>query len=155
LADLIDPAIAGPVDLDDVHVVTGINGQCDLGTGIEVPGSIIGGIQGLGENASGARFAHPSSASEEISMPYAVGFDRPQEGVSYGVLTDQLTKRLGTVTARDNGVFLIPRLAITIVIVFVHRHARSLVGSFEVISGRDDRIPAVECCTKISRLLEG
>ena len=77
LADLIDPAIAGPVDLDDVHVVTGINGQCDLGPRIEFPGSIIGGIQGLGENASGARFAYPSSASEEISMPDAVGFDRP------------------------------------------------------------------------------
>ena len=104
LADLVDAAVAGAVDLDHIHVFPGINRLADVAVVVRVRRRAVRRIECLGEDAGRGRLADPARAGEQIGMPDAIRVDRVDQGLGHLLLADQVLERLGTIAARDHDV---------------------------------------------------
>src|SRR5207249_1190967 len=90
LAHLIDAAIAGAVDLQDVDVLAGRNGATAVANTAGGRGRPLLAVQGLGEDARGAGLADAAGAGEEVSVSDAVAFESVDEGLRDGFLANEI-----------------------------------------------------------------
>ena len=105
-ADLVDAAIAGGIDFDDIHILPG--GDCGarvaliarLGRG---PG---GAFEGLGEDSRGARLPDTAGAGEEIGVTNPARLDRSGESAGDMLLADEFVETLRPVAAGDDPIGL-------------------------------------------------
>ena len=104
LANLVDAAIAGPVDLQHVDVFSGIDRPADVAVVVRVRRRAVGGIQRLGENPRRRSLADAASTGEQIGVADAIGVDRVDQRLGHLLLADQVAKRLGAITARHDHV---------------------------------------------------
>src|SRR5262249_5973147 len=66
LADLVDAAVAGAVDLQHVHVLAGGDAAADLAGVAGRGGRAVDAVEGLGEDAGGGGLADAAGAGEQV-----------------------------------------------------------------------------------------
>ena len=105
LADLVDAAVGGGVDLDDVGGVAGADleaGVADLtrlGGGAEFGADGVAAVEGGGEDAGDGGFADAAMAGEDVAVGDALLGERVHEGDGDVVLSDDIGEALGAVLA--------------------------------------------------------
>ena len=104
LADFVDAAVAGPVDLQHVHVLAGADAAADVALVAGDRGGTLFAVQRLGQDSGGRGLAHPACAGEKIGMAHAMGRDGVRQGLGNVLLPDQLGKGLRPVAAGDDDV---------------------------------------------------
>ena len=100
--DFVNPAIAGPVDLDHVNVFTGINRLSDVIFVIKFSTRTARVIQRLGKDPRRAGLAHSSGTGKQVSMPDAPGFDRVGQRLTDVLLAHQLREIFWPITPCDH-----------------------------------------------------
>ncbi len=124
LAGLIDRAVAGGVDFDDVQIVAahdglghalldvgggvlmfrgGIGVRC-LGAGLGAVGHGVGRIERAGIEAGHGGLAHAAGAGEQVGMGDAASGDGAAEGLGDALLPDDVAEGLGTVASCKDGI---------------------------------------------------
>ena len=99
LSHLVDAAVTGGVDLHDVHVLTGQDGQALL-TGIAgLTGHAVGALDRFGIDSRSACLAHPPGASEEIGMANPARLNRAGESTGHVLLPHQFVEPLRAIAA--------------------------------------------------------
>ena len=105
-ADLVDAAVAGGVDLDDIDVLP----RGDRAAAVALIARLRRGpgraFEGLGEDPRGARLADTAGAGEKIGVADAPRIDRPGETAGNMLLANQLVEALRPVAAGDDPVGL-------------------------------------------------
>src|ERR1043166_7234095 len=104
LANLVDAAVAGAVDLEDVHVFADRDRLTHLALAARRGGRALGAVERLGEDAGRAGLAHAARAGEEIGMRDPPAGDRVGQGLSDRLLADQIAELLRPIPARGGGV---------------------------------------------------
>ena len=104
LANFIDAAVARPVDLDHVHVAPLADGEANVALVARRRRRPLDAIQALRQNPGGRSLADPARATEQISVPHAVGRNRPGHRPRDVLLPDQLLEGLRAVAARDDDI---------------------------------------------------
>ena len=104
LADLVDAAIAGGIDLDHIHILSGRHRVAGVAGVARLGCRSLHAFQRLGEDPGGARFAHATGAGEEIRMPDPARYDRPGEPASDVLLPYEFVKPLGPIAPGDHPV---------------------------------------------------
>ncbi len=100
-ANLIDAAVGGGVDLNQVQGATFVDAHANgaLVAGLTVLG--IEAVHGLGKDARGARFARSARPGEQVGVANAPRAQRVEQRLGYVFLTDQLGKVTRTPSAVD------------------------------------------------------
>ena len=100
--NLIDTAIGGGVDFEDVErsaggdFFAGVTGIIGLG------GGTFGAVESFRENASSRRFADTANAGENVGVRDAIGCDGVGECFRDVLLADHVGEGLGPVFSRDD-----------------------------------------------------
>ena len=92
LADFVDAAVAGAVDLEHVDVVAGGDALADLALAAGRGRRAAFAVEALGENAGGGGLAHAAGAGEQIGVPDAVAGDGALQRLGDVLLADQLVE---------------------------------------------------------------
>ena len=94
VADVVHAGVGGGVDLDDIGRVA--RGDLTAREALVARLAIarVGAVDGLGEQARGARFAGAARAAEEVRMGEAPVADGVQQRADDGLLTDQIGEGL-------------------------------------------------------------
>ena len=100
LADLVDAAVAGPVDLQHVDVLARADALADVALVAGRRRGALFAIQRLGEDAGGGRLAHAPRPGEQIGVAYAVAGDRVLQRLGDVLLADQLRETLRAIPPR-------------------------------------------------------
>ena len=104
LANFIDAAVAGAVDLQHVDVVAGRHAAADVALVARRRRRALHAVERLGENPRGRRLADAAGTGEQIGVPDAVAGDRLLERPGDVLLADQLVERLRPIAAGDDDV---------------------------------------------------
>jgi hypothetical protein len=115
LSGLVDGAVGGAVDLDDVQVVAAHDGpghallDALVGVGVGVVGGwAVGdgerGVEGAGEESGHGGLADAAGPGEEVGMGDAVGGDGVAERACDRFLADDLVEGVGAVPASEDGI---------------------------------------------------
>ena len=102
LLRVLDGAVGGGVDLDDVEAVALLDREADRVVEGEVGLRAAGAVQGLGQDAGGGRLAGATRADEEIGVRHALRLKRVAERLDDMLLPDELVEAAGTPAARDD-----------------------------------------------------
>ena len=108
LADLVDAAVAGPVDLQHVHVVARADALADVALVAGDGRRALDAVQGLGQDPGGGGLAHAPGPGEQVGMADAVRGDRVGQCLGDVLLADQLLEGLRAIAPGDDDV--LPRL---------------------------------------------
>jgi hypothetical protein len=106
LSNLIYAVITGAVDLDNVDIVTGINGDTAVAFTARLDGRLVGleAIQRFGQNSSQSRLADAPGSAEQVGVSDTVGLDGIFQGLCDRVLTDNVIENLRTIFPRQNSI---------------------------------------------------
>jgi len=101
---ILHQAVAGGVDLDDVHRPPLADRDAG-GTAVArlAVGSALGAVDGLGQDAGHRGLAGPARADEQVGVGDLVGCHRIAQSGDDRLLADQLLKALGAPSAIDGG----------------------------------------------------
>ena len=113
LADFVDAAVAGAVDLEHVDVAAAGDALADVALVAGRGRRPVHAVQGLGEDAGGRGLADAASAGEEIGVADAVGGDGVGEGLRDLLLADELAEILRPIAAGDDDVLRIAASALS------------------------------------------
>ena len=105
LADLVDAAVAGAVDLEHVDVVAGGDAACRCRTRRRA--SAVGpvdAVERLGQDAGGGGLADAAGAGEEVGVGDAIGLDGVGQGLGDRLLADEVGELLRPIAAGQDGV---------------------------------------------------
>ncbi len=99
--DVVDLAVGGAVDLEDVDGAALMDGLAELAgalpVGARVRRGAVDAIEGLGQDAGHGRFAGPPDAGEEVGLGDAARGDGVLDGPDNGQLSDDLLELPGPV----------------------------------------------------------
>ena len=101
-ADFVDAAVGRAVDFENVGVVACRNSLTGFAFAARSRRRSVYAIEGFGENSGRRRFTDPSGAGKKVSVSHAPGRYRVRQRGFDVLLTDNVLKTLGTVTASDN-----------------------------------------------------
>ena len=104
VARVLDQAVAGGIDLDDVHgapLADRDAGRASV-AGLAV-GAALGAVDGLGQDAGHRGLAGPPRADEQVGVGDLVGRDRVAQGGDDRILPDQLREALRAPSPIDGG----------------------------------------------------
>ena len=104
LANFVDAAVAGAVDLQHVDVVAGGDAQADVALVARRGRRAVDAVERLGQDAGGRRLADAAGAGEQIGVADAVAGDGLLQRLGDVLLADQLVERLRPVAAGDDDV---------------------------------------------------
>ena len=104
LADLIDAAVAGAVDLDDVDVFAGGDHLAVDALVAGLGGRPADAVERLGEDASGGGLADAAGAGEQVGVGDAIGLEGVDQRPGHRLLADEVAEALRAVTAGQDGV---------------------------------------------------
>src|SRR5439155_21859663 len=77
LADFVDAAVAGPVDLQHVHVVAAAHRLADVALVARLRRRTALAVVRFAQDARGRGLAYAAGPGEEIGVPHAPAGDRP------------------------------------------------------------------------------
>ena len=100
VSGLLDGAVAGRVDLDDILILAGHDRLADLFGHV----GVVGSVDGAGEDAGHGSFADTPGAAEEVGVGDTARVDGIFECAGDGLLADDLVEGVGPVPARKCGV---------------------------------------------------
>src|SRR5262249_22447650 len=102
VAYLVDAAVAGPVDFQDVHVFAGGDALADLAAVAGRRRGPTDAVEGLGQDAGGGGLTHAPGPREEVGVGHAVAGQGIHQGLGGGLLADEIAELLGAVaTGQD------------------------------------------------------
>jgi len=104
-ADLVDAAVRGTVDLDDINIGPFRDRPADIALIAGVAVASLRAIERFGENAGGGRLADPAGTGEEIGVGDPPGGDGVLQCLGNRLLSHDLAKRLRPKPACQHGVF--------------------------------------------------
>ena len=104
LAHLLDPVVAGTVDLDHVDVLPQSDRLADVAGLARFLGRPLHAIQTLGEDPGHRGLADPAGTAKQICLGDPVHPDRIPQGPHNMVLTDHILKPLRPIAPGDDGV---------------------------------------------------
>ena len=102
--DLVDPAIAGTVDLDHIHVFPGIDRKGDFRGRVKSSVPLRRSVESFGENACGTSFANSSRPSKQVSMADSMSLNSPEQRLRGSILPNEIFERLGPISSGHDGV---------------------------------------------------
>src|SRR5205085_8729807 len=99
--DLVDSAVGGGVDLDQVEGRTcrDLDAGVAFVAGLRHVGAAAQAVDRLGQQARAGRLASAAGAAEEVSVGHPVGGDGALPAARDGLLTDQVGEGLRAVLA--------------------------------------------------------
>ena len=95
VADLIDPAIARSVDLENVERRTVQNRDAVLARVVGCRSRPVNALDAARQDFRGRRFSRTARPGEQIGVRELAALDRAGQGSDDGVLADEVCKRLG------------------------------------------------------------
>ena len=104
LANLVDAAVAGAVDLQHVDIVAGGDAQADVALVARRRRRAVLAVERLGQDAGGRGLADAAGTGEQIGVADAVAGDGLLQRPGDVLLADQLVERLRPIAASDDGV---------------------------------------------------
>ena len=103
-ADVIDAAVGGAVDFEDIDVITGRDTLADFAFVAGNAVDDIWAIECFGEDAGGGSFADTAGAGEHVGVCHAAGADGISEGAGDMFLADDFVEGLRSEAAGEYGV---------------------------------------------------
>jgi hypothetical protein len=104
LANLVDAAIAGAVDFNDIDIASAGNPLADIADATGRGRRAVHAIQGLGEDAGGGRFADAAGAGEQIGVTDAIGLNGVAQRLRHLALADKLREVLRPIAASNHDI---------------------------------------------------
>ena len=104
LADFVDAAVAGAVDLQHVDVVALRDALADVALVAGRRRRAVHAVQGLGEDPRRRRLADAAGTGEQIGVADAIGGDRVGQRLGDVLLADQFLERLRPIAPGDDDV---------------------------------------------------
>ena len=107
-ANLVDAAVGGGVDLDDVDGGPGANLGAGVADAAGLGGGALGRADGVlaverhGQDAGDGGFADAAVAAEDVAVGDAPLLERVQQGAGDVLLPDDVAEELGAVFAGEN-----------------------------------------------------
>ena len=111
LANLVDAAIGGGVNFENVERSAGGNFAAGIAGVVGLGGGAFHAIQRLGEDARGGRLAHAAHAGKDIGVSDAIRFDGVRERLRDVLLADNFSECLRAIFSSDN--FIAHRESVT------------------------------------------
>ena len=106
MPDLLNPAVACPVDFHHIDVFTRCNAQTDVTLITGFRSGTFDTVQRLPKNSCGGCFPNSSGPGEKIGVPNTIGFDRIPQGQSNLSLANQFFKSGRTIPSCHHDIFL-------------------------------------------------
>ena len=97
ILDLVDAAVGGAVDLEDVETAAFGDLLADVFVGVEVDPRALRAVEGFGEDAGGGSFADAAGTDKEEGMGKAALSDGVREGFDDVFLPDEFREGAGAV----------------------------------------------------------
>lgn len=95
--DLVDAAVGGAVDFQDIQTAALGDLLADVLVGVEIDARALGAVEGLGEDARGGGFADPAGADKEKGVGEATLGDGVGEGFDNVFLADEFREGTGAI----------------------------------------------------------
>jgi hypothetical protein len=100
VADLVDAAVGGAVDLEDVEAPALLDLAAELAAVVGVVVDRVEAVDRLGQDPGGRRLADAARAAEEVGVGDALGGDRVAQRRGDVRLADDVLEELGAPLAR-------------------------------------------------------
>jgi hypothetical protein len=99
LPDIIDTAVAGAVNFNNVNILTDIDGYTAIASQTRLGCRAFGlqAIEGFGQNSRHGGLANAACAAKQIGMGHTVGLDGVFQCLRNGILTHDIVEGLGTI----------------------------------------------------------
>ena len=96
LANLVDPVIGGPVDLDDVDILADVHGDATIALTARLGRGLIHSVtvKRFGQYARHGRLTDAASTREKIRMSDPAGLDGVLQRLGDRILPDDIIERL-------------------------------------------------------------
>ncbi|MCB5281621.1 hypothetical protein BJQ89_01370 [Arthrobacter sp. ES1] len=105
VAGVVDTAVAGGVDLDDVEGPGAAPGQFDAARALAARGirGALGAVQATGQDAGGSRFSAAAGARKEVGVVHAILAQSGHQRLGYVFLPDNVRERIRAVSTVKGG----------------------------------------------------
>ena len=104
VADVVDAAVAGAVDLEHVHVLAGGDAAADVAHAAGRRRRAVFAVERLGEDAGRRGLADAAGAGEEVGVGDAVALEGVGQGAGDGFLADEVGEGLRPIAPGEDGV---------------------------------------------------
>ena len=111
LANLVDAAIGGGVDFENVERSAGGNFAAGVAGVVRLGGGTLHAVERLGEDARGGGFAHAAHAGKNVGVRDAIRFDGVRERLGDVLLADNFGECLRAIFSSDD--FIAHRESVT------------------------------------------